>query len=699
MKKSKLQKRNDVSKFLMKLALVVVPTAIITFFMPHADEFTYKYEVGSPWNYGTLYSKYKFPVLKTDSVIEIETKAAIARFKPYYNLNSTVRNTAEDSLISISNKLKESWDAEDVAKYRRHLEGLLDTVFSKGVMTEPDREKLESANQTAIRILVENNAVVVNLEDVFTPHNAYEYIMTADLEHFPRTRLQEFDVHRLVKQNLSYDEGKSQTELESELGNVSSTGMTVNVGEKIVDKGENITPELYQKLKSYEKDYGERNEKAQFVSWMTVGQTAFVAIIMVILVSYLSLFRADYFDNMRSGLLLFGLPVFFCVIAALMMSHMVLNVFLLPFCMVAIVIRVFMDSRTAFMFHCATVLIVSLMLSHSFEFLILQCTTGMIAIQSLRVLTERSQIIRTAFLIFVAYIAVYVAFCMLRENDLKVDTSMFIWLPVNGVLLLFTYPLLWVFEKGMGFVSDVTLVELGNISNPVLQRMSEIAPGTFQHSMQVANLSAEVARKIGAKPLLVRTAALYHDIGKIDRAVFFTENQNGISPHKHLTPIKSAEVIIDHVNKGLALADKHHIPELIKDFIRSHHGTGKAKYFYITYKNEHPDEVIDEKAFTYPGPNPSSKEEAILMMCDGCEAASRSLSEYTEDSISQLVDRIIDGQMADGFYSECDISFKDIAIAKTVLKEKLKTIYHTRISYPELTGTKETTEKKENEEK
>jgi len=683
------------SRLLMKFALVVIPTAIIVFFMPRSNEFTYMYEVNKPWLYGDLYSSFKFGVMKNDSVLTAEREATKADFRPYYVLAKPSLDKKLDSLEQVTTK---NWQGQDLDKHIKYIGSLLDSVYSKGILSETERDHLvDEKHHKGIRIITSNMATPVEIDDVFTTHSAYEYIMSRNSAKYPREVLQQFNIHNLIEPNLSYDENKSTEELGGLLDALNSTGEFVVPGEKIVSRGDIVTHDIYEKLQSYEKEFIRRQNDHSEKYYSIVGTTVLVAIIMIILVSYVSLFRADYFDNARSGLLLFGLPIFFCVMAALMKSHNFLNVFLPPYCMMAIIIRVFMDSRTAFMFHCAAVLIVSLMLTHSFEFLVLQFTTGMIAIQSLRVLTERSQIIRTAFLIFLAYVAVYIAFCLLRENDWKVESSMFIWFTINGILLLFTYPLLWLLEKGLGFVSDVTLVELSNISNPILQRMSEIAPGTFQHSMQVSNLSAEVANKIEARPLLVRTAALYHDIGKIDRAVFFTENQNGISPHKHLTPQKSAEVIIDHVNKGVALAEKHHIPESIKAFIRSHHGKGKAKYFYIQYKNEHPDEEIDESVFTYPGPNPSSKEEAILMMCDGCEAASRSLTEYTEESISTLVDRIIDGQVNDGFFSECDISFKDIAIAKSVLKEKLKTIYHTRISYPELTGNKETTEKKEDE--
>ena len=316
----------------------------------------------------------------------------------------------------------------------------------------------------------------------------------------------------------------------------------------------------------------------------------------------------------------------------------------------------------------------------------LQLAAGLVAIFSLRELSQRSQLFRTALLVILTYAALYFAFELITENDLsKLNGSMYSYFIVNGVLLLFTYPLLFLLEKTFGFTSNVTLVELSNINSPLLRRLSETVPGTFQHSMQVANLAAEAANRIGAKSQLVRTGALYHDIGKMENPVFFTENQSGgVNPHKNLSYEQSAQVIISHVTDGLKLAEKNNLPKVIKDFISTHHGKGKTKYFYISWKNEHPDEEPNEELFTYPGPNPFTRETAILMMADAVEAASRSLPEYTEESINNLVEKIIDSQVEEGFFKECPITFKDIAIVKSVFKEKLKTIYHTRISYPEL---------------
>jgi hypothetical protein len=680
--KTNKQKRTVLSRFLMKVVLVVVSTALVVYFMPRGDEFGYKYELDRPWNYGLLIANTKFPILKNDSLIHREREATIRNFQPYYVYDKEIRETMMDRLYNYAAK---EWQGENSAMYVHHIAALLDTIYRRGVLSGEDYARMkDDEHHKSIRIVKENEAVSVPLDRVFSLRSAYDFIISQDTAKYSSWVLQQYNINELIQQNLTYDKMKSDTELDENLQNISSYNGFVQAGQKIVDRGETVTEEVYDVLRSYEKDYERRNTIDTNIPYRSIGQTIFVLVIFVSLITYLSLFRVDYFENVRNVTLLFVLPVVFCVIASLMVSHKILNVFMLPCCLVPIVIRVFMDSRTAFMFHCGMVLIISLMLTSNYEFLVVQLVAGMVAIQTLRELSQRSQIVRTAFIIFLVYVICYTGYSLHHENDIKMDTWMYVCFTVNCVLLLFTYPLLWMLEKMFGFTSDVTLVELSNVHNPLLQRMTEVAPGTFQHSMQVANLSAEVANKIGGKAQLVRTGALYHDIGKMERPAFFTENQNGMSPHKHLTPLKSAEVIIAHVKNGVALADKNHIPDSIKRFITTHHGLGKAKYFYITYKNDHPDEEIDASAFTYPGPNPSTKEEAILMMCDAVEASSRSLPEYTEDSINQLVDKIIDSQVAEGFFSECSITFKDIAVAKTVLKDKLKTIYHTRISYPEM---------------
>lgn len=681
-KESRSQKTAKRNRFLYKMALVVVSTLIIVWFMPRNSASTYSYEVDKPWRYGLLIAEFKFPIYKSDAEVKSDQDSVLRKFQPYYNLN---KNTYREMRTLLRNQTAKKSNITNAASYISHIDALLDTVYRHGVLSVAEYNKLLNNKHSHIRIVHENNAVAVPVTSLFSIKTAYEYIMATDSAKYSRIIMQNFNINELLAANLVFDARKSNTEKEEVLSNLSGAYGIVQKGQQIIDRGEIVTPEKFRILESFEREMSKHDTPDKAIPFSIIGQAIFVLFLMLVLVFYLTLFRDDYFDEYKSGLLLFGFPVFFCVVAFMMVSHNFLNVFMLPCCMVPIVIRVFMDSRTAFMFHTAMVIIISLTLHFPYEFVILQLLTGMIAIQTLRELSQRSQIIQTAALITLFYVIFYSSYELILENTYeKTDFSMYLFFFINGILLLFTYPLLWLIEKTLGFVSDVTLVELSNINHPLLQRMSEIAPGTFQHSLQVSNLCSEVAKKIGARSQLVRTGALYHDIGKLERPVFFTENQKGISPHKHLTPQKSAEVIIAHVANGLALAEHHNMPQLIKRFIASHHGTGMTKYFYITYKNEHPDEQIDESIFRYPGPNPATKEEAILMMADAVEAASRSLTEYTEESISQLVDRIVDSQMQEGFFTECDITFRDVSTAKDVFKEKLKIVYHTRISYPEL---------------
>ena len=680
-KASKSQKTARRNLILYKIALIAVSTFIIVLFMPRASNTSRQYELDKPWHYGQLIAEFSFPIYKTDAELKQDSDSVMKVFQPYYTLNRKQYAKACQTADSIFRKN----GAGELSNYYTHVMSLLKEVYSHGIMLTKDYDALETAGCKGIRIIDKNESTPVPLNEVFSKKTAYDYILTADTVHYSSRILQKINIFKALHANLSIDEMKTNTERNELFSKLTPSSGTVQSGQQIIDRGEIVTADKYKILRALDMEMDRHAKTKTENEFSIIGQTVFVLFIMIILVSYLSLFRKDYFDHYQSGLLLFGFPILFCLLAFFMVKHSFMNVFIIPCCMVPIVIRVFMDSRTAFMFHAAMVIIISVTLRYSYDFVMLQLLTGMIAIQTLRELSQRSQIIQTAALITLCYIIFYASHELIIENAFgKSDSWMYVYFIMNGVLLLFTYPLLWLIERTLGFVSDVTLVELSNINHPILQRMSEIAPGTLQHSFMVSNLASEVAKKIDARAQLVRTAALYHDIGKIERPVFFTENQSGVSPHKHLTPQKSAEVIIAHIANGLALADKYNLPQMIKNFIASHHGNGLAKYFYITYKNEHPDETIDESLFRYPGPNPSTKEEAILMMADAVEAASRSLPEYTEESISQLVDRIVDTQVQEGYFSECDITFRDISTAKEVFKEKLKIVYHTRISYPEL---------------
>jgi hypothetical protein len=430
------------------------------------------------------------------------------------------------------------------------------------------------------------------------------------------------------------------------------------------------------------------------------GQIIFVTLLILFFTLYIILFHRDYFKNIRSITMLYSLITIFPILVSLMVSHNFFSIYIIPFAIVPIFVHIFLDSRTAFVAHLIMVLICAAAVKYQYEFIIIQLLAGLVAIYSLRELSSRAQVFKTAILVTITSSVLYIAMQLMQGYDfMNIDEDMFYYFIINGILLLLAYPLMYLIERLFGFVSSVTLFELTNTNKGLLRNLSEIAPGTFQHSFTVGNLASEIANKIGANSLLVRTGALYHDIGKMTNPAFFTENQAGVNPHDKMTYQESARIVISHVTEGIKMAEKANVPSDIKDFILTHHGKGMAKFFYIKYKNEHPNEEIDTEPFTYPGPNPSTREQAILMMADTVEAASRSLTEYSEESIRALVDRLIDAQVNEGFFHECQITFREIATAKDVLTEKLMAIYHTRIKYPQLNGKEETTKPEKSKKK
>jgi putative nucleotidyltransferase with HDIG domain len=515
--------------------------------------------------------------------------------------------------------------------------------------------------------------------------SAYEQIFLDESLAAHREILQKCNLNDYITPNLMYDKERSEAALNDLRNSIPLASGLVQRGQKIIDRGDIVDAKTYDILRSFEKETERRDTDNQQLSLTIMGQILYVAILIVCFTIFLTLFRKDYFDKMRSTTMLYALIIIFVVFASLMVKHSILHVYIIPFAMVPIFIRVFMDSRTAFMAHVTMILICASFLQYPLEFITVELVAGLVAIFSLRELSSRSQLFWTAVFVTMAAAFTNLSMDWIRNDDLmKISYSEYNYLAINGLLLFCSYPLLYLIEKAFGFTSNITLIELSDMNKSLLRKMSEVAPGTFQHSIQVGNLAAEIANKIGGKSQLVRTGAMYHDIGKIINPIYFTENQSGVNPHEKMGAIDSAQMIISHVTEGVKLADKYNLPNVIKEFISTHHGQGKAKYFYVKYKTEHPNDTVDDLLFTYPGPNPFTKEQAILMMADTVEAASRSLPDYTEKTIRELVNKLIDTQVAEGYFKECPITFRDIAYAKTVLIEKLKTIYHTRISYPEM---------------
>ena len=683
MKSLKTGKRFSYKDLLYKSLIFIATVSVIVYFLPNEGKFNYQFDINKPWKYGLLQASFDFPIYKNDMQVQKEQDSILATYQPYFHIEKNVEKEMIERLREDYNKtLRHSLPGTD---YIRYIERMLKEMYRNGIIAGNDLTRMEEDSITAIRTVEQNTATSRPVGQLYTVKDAYEYLLNADTTHYKKKVLQQCNLNNYITPNLIYDEAKSEAAQKDLLSNISYANGFVLNGQKIIDRGEIVNEQTYNILESLRKEWEKRSDSLQEKRLTLAGQILYVGIFLFCFMVYLDLFRADYYERKGSLSLLFALIVLFPVIASVMVSQSLSSIYIVPFAMIPIIVRIFLDSRTAFMAHVTIILLCSITLRFPHEFILLQVVAGMVSIYSLRELSQRSQLLRTALVVFASYALLYFAFELIHEDDLtKLNTRMYIYFMINGILLLFAYPLLFILEKTFGFTSNVTLVELSNINNSLLREMSEIAPGTFQHSLQMANLAAEAANKIGAKSQLVRTGALYHDIGKMVNPAFFTENQSGVNPHKSLNYEQSAQVIISHITDGLKLAEKHNLPKVIKDFISTHHGRGLTKYFYISYKNEHPDEEVDAEKFRYPGPNPFTKEQAILMMADSVEAASRSLPEYTEESIGTLVDKIIDAQVAEGFFKECPITFKDIALVKALFKEKLKTMYHTRISYPEL---------------
>ena len=668
--------------FAIRTALVAVTVAIIVWFLPRTAQQRFSYDTGKPWPYVTLIAKFEFPIYKSDEAVKAEKDSLMQYFEPYYTQNDDVEKLQTAKLLADmrdeSDGLPRSFTAAIVEK--------LHEVYETGIIDKKAWKTIEDNDTTQhVRVVSGKQAISVRVDSVYTTVAAYEKLLADPQLADHRQELQKLNLNEFIVPNLIYDKERSEAEQNDLLSGVAMATGTVVPGQRIVDRGQIVDTETYRMLNSYERELNRRSSTSDAeMLYRLSGQLLIVTILVLIFTSYLHLFRRDYFDKTRSILMLYVIITLFPVITSLMVSHAILSVYLIPFAMAPIFVRVFMDTRTAFITHTTMILICAVAVKYQYEFIIIQLVGGLIAIYSLRELSNRAQVFKTAIFVTTGYVLVYFALQLMQaSNEITIDHDIFTYFIFGGVLLLLAYPLMYLIEKTFGFTSNVTLFELTNTNKGLLRNLSEVAPGTFQHSIMVGNLASEIANRIGANALLVRTGAFYHDIGKMADPVFFTENQAGVNPHENIPYTESARIVINHVTEGVKMAERYNLPNIIKNFILTHHGKGMAKYFYIKYKNEHENEEIDPAPFMYPGPNPFTREQALLMMADGVEAASRSLNEYTEENIKQIVERIIDTQVAEGYFAECPITFRDIALAKSTLIERLKSIYHTRITYPE----------------
>lgn len=609
MRSFKTNQRFSYKNLIYKSLIFIATVSVIVYFLPNEGKFNYQFDINKPWKYGLLQASFDFPIYKNDIQVQKEQDSILADYQPYFQIDKEAEKNVLSKLREDYNKtLRHSLPGTD---YVRYIERTLKALYEDGIIAGNDLKRMEEDSIIAIRLVDKNVATSRFIDQLYTVKEAYEYLLNADTTHYKKKILQQCNLNDYITPNLVYDEEKSEAAQKDLLSNISwANGFVLN-GQKIIDRGEIVDEQTYNILESLRKEWEKRSDSVQEKRLTLAGQILYVGIFLFCFMAYLELFRADYYERKGTLTLLFALIVFFPVLSSIMVEQNLSSIYVVPFAMIPIIVRVFLDSRTAFMAHVTIILLCSITLRFPHEFILLQVVAGMVAIYSLRELSQRSQLLRTALVVFISYALLYFAFELIHEDDLtKLNTRMYIYFMINGILLLFAYPLLFLLEKIFGFTSDVTLVELSNINNSLLREMSEVAPGTFQHSLQMANLAAAAANKIGGKSQLVRTGALYHDIGKMVNPAFFTENQSGVNPHKSLSYEQSAQVIISHITDGLKLAEKHNLPKVIKDFISTHHGRGLTKYFYISYKNEHPDEEVDQEKFRYPGPNPFTKEQA-----------------------------------------------------------------------------------------
>lgn len=660
----------------------IMAALLMAYFFPREAKFKYQFYEGKPWRYGLLTAPTNFPIYKTDDQVKEEQDSVLKKFRPYYRMNQETESAQIDRLRTDYN---DRLNQQVTSAYMQYIEKMLHQLYGSGIISPEDKESLHDQGYSQINLLRNTVSSLQHVSDFFTVKSAYEFIINNCPSGLNRSLLQACDINNYLVENVSYDTDMSGRVKQEMLQSVPISSGIVQAGERIVDRGEIIDSQTYNVLRSLKTVYESKSGGNQRHNLMLAGQIILVFGIIFCYWLYLWLFRVKFMHNRRNAFFLvccIFVPVFLTEICV---SYGIFNIYIIPYAIVPIVVRTFFDSRTALFTHLVTALICSTMASFPHEFLILQIIAGMVVTFSLRELSERSQLMRCSFFVFLSYCLSYLGLGLYQDADLnKIHWVTMLYFGINLILLMFTYVLVYMLEKTFGYISKITLVELSNINSGILKKLSETCPGTFQHSLQVSIIASEAAAKIGANAQLVRTGAMYHDIGKMRNPVFFTENQNQQNPHDNLSFEESAQMVISHVTEGVKIAEKASLPKEIIDFIRTHHGRGKAKYFYNSFKNKYPGREVNEKLFTYPGPNPFSRETAIVMMADSVEAASRSLKEHTVEGIRQLVNRIIETQIADGLLKNAPLTFRDVESVKQVFIEKLKIMYHTRVSYPDL---------------
>ncbi len=680
---------------IFKVFLFLLATAFIVFIFPREGKFKYEFTKGKPWPHEDLIAPFDFPIYKSEQALKEEKEKILSSQKIYFFKNLNVR---EEALNFYEEEFERKWDlfleersgislATGKIKVQLKQKGrsILSHLFKTGII-ELHASIEDQSPDYEIVVLEDNVAKDYAVSNLYTIQEAFEYAeeqLKGQKEDDVRFLLDL--IENSIRHNVSYDAASNQLAREDALQKISPSLGMVQKGERVVSTGDILNQESFRILESLKKEYELQIGGSNQFFYILLGQVVLVSMMILSLALFLLSFRKHIVQSDIKIVFLLLLIVLFVFGAKATLNIENINLYLVPFCILPLIIRTFFDIRIALFTYLVTVLIIGFFAPNPYEFIILQMITGIITLFSIRNLRKRSQLFLSSLIIFAVYSLSYLGIGLIQEGSFTNTNWLFFgWFFGSALLTLFTYPLIYIFEKVFGFVSDVSLMELADTNNKLLRKLNMKAPGTFQHSLQVSNLAEEAITVIGGNSLLVRTGAMYHDIGKMNMPNYFIENQNtDHNPHDDLSPEESAKIIIDHVLDGIEMAQKHKLPDIIIDFIRTHHGTTKTQYFLRNYKKDNPEAEIDETKFQYPGPTPYSKETAVLMMADSVEAASRSLSSYDGESIEKLVNAIIDHQIEEQQFINSNITFKDITQIKRIFKRKLMNIYHVRVEYPE----------------
>ena len=671
-----------------KNGLFIISIVVIILLLPSTSLDPFQFEIGKPWQNDLLTAPYDFPIYKTSNELDIERKR-IETSASYFEYDSTVYYSEIENLTNLENKLRSEYTiTKDDSISLRYTKMKLKEIYKRGIISVNDLKIATAYKDSSIMLKQNKITAPSSVTLLYTPLSAMNEIRKDFPSNLNANWLTNWKIESYITPNVFYDATTTNLIKTERINNISISEGMIQIGERIIDRGDIVTEEKAKILNSLTKEKEiKQGQTFNERSKLLIGRSLIILCLMILFYVYLRLFRKQFYNSKRIVTLLLMMIVGFCVATSLIITHTSASlVYVIPFALLPIIISTFFDTRTALYANYITIFISSLVVPSPFEFVLLQATAGMVTISSLRDLSQRSQLIRTAIIIFFTYCLFFLGYGLTSDSSIfEVNWITFVFFLINGILLLFAYPFIYIIEQIFGFISNVRLIELSDINTPLMRKLSETAPGTFQHCTQVSNLAVEIANKIGANPLLARVGALYHDVGKINSPAFFIENQaKGINPHDKLNSEESSMIITNHVKDGVKIGKEYGLPKSIIEFIETHHGRSVTRYFYNKYVNDHPDEEVDINKFTYMGPNPYTKEQAIVMICDAVEAASRSLPEYNDESINKLVDKIVDTQVIEHYLDRAPITLKELGEAKNILKEKLKNIYHTRIAYPEL---------------